>query len=144
MYHIRRSVLFTGKTKMNNKPPWMNDQVRQQLKKKKSAFELYKKSKDGIEYIKYAKQRKKSRFETRRAVKEYEKEVVKLPKKDPKSFYKFVNSKLKTRARIPDLEGADGLITKKDGEKAKAFNDFFSSVFTNEELQNVPVQLLTG
>ena len=30
---------FTGKNTKNKKPPWMNDRVRQQLKKKKSAFE---------------------------------------------------------------------------------------------------------
>jgi hypothetical protein len=39
---------------------------------------MYKKSKDGKEYLKYAKERNKSRFETG---KKYEKEVTKLAKK---------------------------------------------------------------
>ena len=55
-----------------------------------------------------------------------------------------MNSKSKIRARIPDLEGADGLITEQDGERAKAFNEFFSSVFTKEDMQNVPVRHQQG
>ena len=69
---------FTRKTKMNKIPLWMDDRVR--LKKKKSACTRSQRM------LKYAKERKKPRIETRRAVKEYKKEVAKLAIKVSKEF----------------------------------------------------------
>jgi hypothetical protein len=51
-----------------------------------------------------------------------------------------VNYKLKTRARIPDLEAVYRSITDSDREKAEAFNEFFSSAFTTEDMHNVMYQ----
>jgi len=129
---------ITSNPTRTKKAPWMTDRVRQQLKRKKTAFEAYKKTKDGTEYLTYAKEKNRSRYETRRAVKEFEKEIAKLAKKDPKKFYRFVNSKLMTRARIPDIELPSGVLTEKDTDKAEAFNEFFSGIFTKEDINNIP------
>ena len=77
----------------------MNDRVLARIKKKKSAFEHFRLSKDGIYYLEYAKARNAAKTETLRAVMDYEHEVAKLAKKNPKAFYRYCNSKLKTRNR---------------------------------------------
>ena len=57
---------------------------------------------------------------------------------NPKSFWRYVNSKTKTRKTISDLEKDDGKLTTSDQEKAGVLNNFFSSVFTIEDLEDVP------
>jgi len=55
-------------------------------------------------------------------------------------FYKYANSKLKTRSGIADLENEDGSTTTNDKEKAQLLNNFFSSVFTIEGTHNIPTK----
>ena len=58
-------------------------------------------------------------------------------KANPKAFWKYAQSKLKTRAGIPDLvisddEDDEPTFTKNEQEKADTFLKNFSSVFTVE------------
>ena len=57
----------------------------------------------GHDYQEYAKARNAAKTETRRAVRDFEKEVAKQAKKNPKAFYRYVNSKLKTRTGVGNL-----------------------------------------
>ena len=70
-----------------------------------------------------------------------EREVAKNIKKDPKKFWKFVNSKMKTKGSIPDLEitedGTTNVISE-DQEKAQQLVKYFSSVFTLEPEGTAP------
>jgi len=103
----------------------MNDKVLVILKKKE-AFQRYLSTKDRKNYLEYVKARNKAR----RAVRDYEKEVVKKAKKNPKAFYKFVNSKLKTSYRMNDILSGDDNLVSSDPGKAEVFNTYFSRVFT--------------
>lgn len=98
------------------------------IKQKKSTFEQYSKSGDLKDYLEYTKARNRAMAETRRAVQDYEKEVAKLAKKNPKLFYRHVNKKIKTRAGIYDLHCEDGSMVEGDQQRAEMFNQFFSSV----------------
>ena len=63
-------------------------------------------------------------------------------KQNPKRFWNYVKSRTKIKTRIPDLYKdnkkniAD--MAETDGEKAKVFASFFSSVFTNEPRTDIP------
>ncbi len=59
-------------------------------------------------------------------------------KTNPKLFWKYVHSKTKTRHPISDLQKEDGTLTANDHEKAEVLNQFFTSVFTKEDLSNIP------
>jgi len=59
-------------------------------------------------------------------------------KKNPKAFLRYVNSRLKTRGGTTDLKSENGEVLSDDETKATAFNNFFSSVFTKEDRQNIP------
>ena len=54
-------------------------------------------------------------------------------KENPKSFWKFVKSKTKTRSVIGDLKNENGEWISDDHEKANELNSFFSLVFTKNE-----------
>ena len=56
----------------------------------------------------------------------------------PKLFGKYAKSRLKSRQSIPSLTKADGSKATSAKDKAQALNDFFTSVFTDENLHNVP------
>ena len=59
-------------------------------------------------------------------------------KSKPKLFWKYAKSRMKTKQSIPSLTKADGsrAITPKD--KVDALNNFFRSVLTIEDLNNIP------
>jgi len=57
---------------------------------------------------------------------------------NPKGFWKYVNSKLKTRIGVGDLIQTEGKVTEDEREKGNAPNDYFSRVFTEENSVNVP------
>jgi len=122
------------------KPVWMNERLLGRIKQKRAAFKRYLETKDGQDYLDYTRTRNTTKNDIRKAVKDYEKEIAKKAKRDPKAFYRFVNGNLKTRTRTTDMRREDGTVIKDDIEKADAFNGFFSSVFTQED-KNIPDKL---
>ena len=79
----------------HRKPMWMNNEAMRVIKKKKSAYQRYLETREGKDYLEYVKSRNEAKNEIRRAVRNYEKEISRKAKKDPKAFYKYVNSKLR-------------------------------------------------
>jgi len=77
----------------------MNQRVLPKLKKKKTAFEQYKQSRGGQDHLAYTKARNRAKAETRRAVREFEKEIALQAKNNSKVFCKYVTSKVKTSKR---------------------------------------------
>jgi Reverse transcriptase (RNA-dependent DNA polymerase)/Endonuclease-reverse transcriptase len=122
----------------HRRPLWMNDRVLIKVKKKRAAYERYMQTGEGGDYLEFARARNAAKAETRRAVREYEKEVARLAKKNPKAFYRYVNSKMKIRTTVADLKAEDGSLLHENGDKAEKFSQFFSSVFTKEEQHSIP------
>ena len=67
----------------------------------------------------------------------FEQNLAKEVKTNPRAFYKYANSKLKTRTSVADLEINQGRATTNQ-MKAEELNRFFSSVFTKEDKDTVP------
>jgi len=59
-----------------------------------------------------------AKWECCKAQKEFEKKLAKESKKNPKAFYKYAQSKLKTRTGIAHLAQENGNLTKTDKQKA--------------------------
>ena len=57
---------------------------------------------------------------------------------NPKAFWSYAKSRLKTRSKIDELILVDGSRAQTDKDIANALNDFFSSVFTEEDLRYIP------
>ncbi len=53
-------------------------------------------------------------------------------------FYAFVKKNTKTRSTTGPLKDKENRTITDDKEMAKLLNKFFSSVFTREDVQNVP------
>jgi len=108
------------------RPLWMNSRAFAQVRRKKKAFERFRSSKDGTQYLAYVKERNAAKRETRRAVRDYEKSIARKSKKNPQTFFKYANSKLKTRSGVAELQREDGSVTQTDEEKAEVLNRFLA------------------
>ena len=81
----------------------------------------------------------KAAREVRSAKFNYEKKLADNVKFDAKSFYAYVRSRCKSRSGIGVLSRDDGELVESPEEVAEEFNDYFSSVFSREDLVSSPV-----
>jgi len=68
--------------------------------------------------VEYVSARNAAKSEILKAVKDDEKEIAKCAKTNPKAFYGYANSKVKSQTRFPDMKCDDG--TEVTGNKDKA------------------------
>ena len=134
--------LCIPKTKCNqNKkctPLWMNDKVLKKIKKKFKLFQRYLLTKDGKDYSKYAKMQNESKNLIKSTRKAYERKIAEECKNNPKSFWTYVQERTKVNTGINTLKTGKGGLTESDMEKAEVLNEYFASVFTNEDITNTP------
>ena len=64
--------------------------------------------------------------------------MAKHSKSNPKQFWRFVNEKLKVNSGISPLDREDGTKATEDKDKASILNKYFASVFTKENMNNIP------
>ena len=94
---------------------------------------------DPIDYARFAQQRNKLRSFTRKLRHDYEVFLANGIKDNPKAFWHYINSKLKTRVSVESLHLDNGNVAVTDQDKADALNTHFPNVFTKEDLVNIPV-----
>ena len=71
--------------------------------------------------------------------KSFEKDIAKNAKRNFKAFWRFNAPQMKTHTTIGDFQKEDGSTTSGNKETADALNNFFSGVFTDENMKNIPL-----
>jgi len=122
------------------KPVWMTHKSWKSVKRKYKVFSKYK-NKDHPAVIAANRTAKK---DLRKARMNFEKKLAHNIKQDSKSFYSYAKSKSKVKVRICSLKQDSGTVLDDDFEIATCFNTFFASVFTQEDLHNVPQPVNMG
>lgn len=125
-------------SKKNTKPRWMDKKSVRQIKKKYNLYKRYLRTKSGQDYQKYIEARNMCTKALKRTRKEYEKQIASESKVNPKKFWKYVQERMKTNTGISTLKKADGTYVVDDLGKAEILNDYFSSVFTREDVSDTP------
>ena len=128
----------TQKPGSKPKKLYLNRKALRIRKKKYHHFKRWKMSDQYADYVRYTRERDALRSLTRKLCRDFEMDIAKNIKKNPKAFWKYVKSKLKTRSTIDHLTKEDGTMTINDEENAEVLNRFFTSVFTEEDLENIP------
>ena len=84
-------------------------------------------------YQSYCKQRNKAAKLLRNTKREFELKIAKEAKVNPKAFYKYCNSRSGSKQHVIRLKGQDGKTILSKKENAELLNQYFCSVFTNED-----------
>ena len=119
MHHI----LYTPKTSVRTVRP--SPRNCPAVKKKTEAYRLYREYRDEQHFIEYRRASNKVKTEVRNAVREFEKQIAGEAKLNPKAFYRYALSKMKTKSTVGDLERLDGTMADTDVQKAEVLNSFF-------------------
>ena len=96
-----------------------------QRKKKYNSWQRYMQTRDYIDYVRAARDRDNLMKSTRELCREFECDLSRNIKTDPKAFWRYTNSKMKNRPRLGDLQQEDGSLTKDYSKKAQLLNNFF-------------------
>ena len=122
--------------RQNNRPPWMTRRSLQLSRRKQRLWKCYvnngKLQEDLVRYKKALKQSKKCIQKDKRS---YEKKIANCDNQKP--FNAYLKNKVKSRTRIGPLK-VDGVKISDNLGMANELNNFFCSVFTNENLVEIP------
>ena len=77
--------------------------------------------------------------EVRKARNKYKSKLAKNVRNDPKAFLKYVRNNRKAKERVGPLTKESGNVVTDDKESADILNRFFTTVYTKEDLTNMPV-----
>ena len=123
----------------SKKPPWINKDILTLINKKKRQWKKFKYSNLQEDLQNYKATEKLLKKGIRNSKKNYERKLASDAKNNPKNFYSYLKSKSSNKETIGPLIKVDGNETKNDTEVAQTLNDFFATVFTEENLENMPV-----
>ena len=107
-------------------------------KKKCRLWKVYTRTRDIVDHGRFARARDSLRRLTKKLRCDFEKELAKNAKSNPKSLWRYTNSRLKTKSRVEDLARSDGSMATTEVEKAETLAQFYSSVFTQEDCTLIP------
>ena len=132
MSTLNRVVLVTCVVPRSRPRPVKNMYITKQaarLKMKKTTlWKAYTHSRDDIDHARFCRCRNQLRKLARSLRKYFEHRISKEVKHNPKVFWKYSNSCLKTKSGIEDLKDDQGNLTNDDQAKATILNKYFESV----------------
>ena len=118
--------------------PWMNNEALTSIVKKRKAWRKYAYCRNTTNWKLYTEARGKANSDVRKAKYEFEKGIAANIKTNAKDFWTYVRSKTKVKDSIEGLVDVDGVLHTENTKKASLLNDYFKSVFTIEDTQNIP------
>lgn len=128
------------KQNRNNKCRWVNKSVIKSRRAKNKAWVKYTDSGRRPDmYDKYLLKLKKCSKINRIAKRNFEQNLAKNVKDNCKSFFAYVRSKQRTKEKVGPLKDKGGQVINDEKQAANLLNEYFSSVFTNENYNNAPV-----
>ena len=119
--------------------PWMNRSCLNSIRKKRTKWKKYQYCRSDYNKRNYEKTKSVASKEIKAAKVGYKKQVAENIKTNTKAFWNYVQSKTKTRNAVGSLISETGDIVTDGLRKAQMLNNFFTSVFTKEDVTNIPI-----
>ena len=140
-----KHIKYKGRN--GNRKQWATKAVKRKRKAKKEAWQKYNNNgKTNELYVKYQTRLKQSIAENRKAKGNFETKLADNIKQDSKSFYAYVNAKKKSSNKVGPIRDTDNNLIDSNKQTADCLNNYFSSVFVEEDKMNIPspVEFFTG
>ena len=135
---IVSSCIPVAHSRQSRKSIYMTSKALKLRKLKNELWQRCAASKDPIDMARFRLCRNKLRKMTRQLRRQFEIQLVADVKANPKAFWRYSNSRMKTKPKIGDLRDATGQVVSDAELKAGVLNTFFASVFTHENADDVP------
>ena len=119
------------------KPMWWNRKITRLRKNRLKWWDRFKESQSERCEDKYKHYQKEVNKEVRKSKRRLEQRLGENIKTDRKGFFKYARSKMKVKESVGPIE-VEGNLIKDEKKMAKVFSDFFKSVFTREDVTNIP------
>ena len=102
-------------------------------------WRVYRRTRKDEDYANYKEALNLATTEIRKSKRTFEKKLAGNKKNDSKSCHAYVRSKQKVRDKVRPLENNRGNIISDGFQMAEVLNEYFSSVFTTEDISSLPV-----
>ena len=135
---INQRFIPEKKRRNPNKPLWLNKEIIRLQRKKSRIWKKYKVTKSHSDLDDYKVCRKHLQKTIRNAKRNLEKKIS-LDNKNQRSFNSYIKSKTSNRTTVGPLKKTDGVQTSDTGEITVMLNDYFSSIFSDEDISTIPV-----
>ena len=106
--------------------------------RKNKLWRRYSRTRTYYDHQRFVQCRNELRALTRTLRASFEKNFARNVKHKPKLFWKYINSRLKTKVKIPTLNLNDGSKATSIIEKVETLNKYFCSVFSIENTAHIP------
>ena len=130
--------MATFRTKF--KPKWLTKEVVKLLKQKKNAWRTARLYRNKETLARYEQLERDVKTKIRKAKRNMEKELSKSTDKNGNKFRNYIKSKTKVKTSLGPLKNAEGTLTAEDKEMASILKNFFSGVFSEEDLDHMTVK----
>ena len=127
----------TRKRKRTCKSMWWNKTIYKLRHKRLKLWNIYKERTLHEDYNRYNCWRK-TRREIRKSKRRPEKRLSDNKQKDRKGFFIYPRSKMKVKEGVRPTDDANGDLIHDDSLTAHIFNDYLASVFTEEDVEDMP------
>ena len=118
---------------------WITRAVIKCRRAKNKAWAKFKETgNDPVAFTKYKEMQRRSQNIIRSAKRNFEQKLGQNVKVDNKSFFAYVRSKQRTVEKVGPLKDSLGNLIIKNNDAACLLNNYFSSVFTMEDIHNIP------
>ena len=125
--------------KRKRQPGWMSKGIEKLIRKRNRYWERFRKWPTFKAEMEYKRARNRVTSAIRRAKEKFEHTLAEKIKEDPKSFYGYVRTQSKTKVKVGPLENRQGSIVGDNKGMSVILSEYFSTVFTDENLDRLPI-----
>jgi len=125
LHEVIDAYVPVKKLKTKKKCLWLTKKVRSAIKKRNKKWKFYCVSRSDTDYAKYKQCRNAVVRELRKARKNFESKLAADIKNNPKSFFRYVRSKTKSKDRVGPLKDSSGKILDDEKSMCEQLNTFF-------------------
>lgn len=115
------------------KPKWWNNEIQNSLSLKKRVYSRYISTRSEADKLELGRILCETKKLMKRSKKNLEEYIAETSKSHPKEFFSYVSNKKSLTCGIGPLANDNGNHTNDENEMATILNNFFASIFTDED-----------
>lgn len=139
-----KQAIHPGEKVHVNNPSQLNNEVQKAFARRKTLCKVYKTNPTQKSDEAHERAGKRVKRIVRSAKRNKEKNYYKSAKRSSKGYYAYVHERRDVRNSIGPLRNRVGDLKSFDADKSMKLNEYFSTVFTDERMNNIPDVELPG